>query len=70
MATSDWLEQQMVLSRGGTRISARELEVEIFNERRMIKRHKKLNNTKNDLYLNKLDESILDKLGNWKKTKE
>jgi hypothetical protein len=36
----------------------------------MIKRHKKLNNTKNDLYLNKLDESILDKLGNWKKTKE
>ncbi|NLI65869.1 MAG: NYN domain-containing protein [Tissierellia bacterium] len=70
VATSDWLEQQMVLSRGGTRISARELEVEIFNERRMIKRHKKLNNTKNDLYLNKLDESILDKLGNWKKTKE
>lgn len=68
VATSDWLEQQMVLSRGGIRISARELEVEIFNERRMIKRKKHMNNTKNDLYLGRLDESILDKLDKWNKT--
>ena len=58
VATSDWLEQQMVLSRGGTRISARELEVEIYNARRMIKRRKKINNTKNNVYLGKLDDSI------------
>ena len=68
VATSDWLEQQMVLSRGGTRISARELEVEIYNARRMIKRRKKLNNTKNDVYLGKLDDSIIDKLDKWNKT--
>lgn len=68
VATSDWLEQQMVLSRGGIRISARELEVEIFNERRMIKRKKNMNNTKNDLYLGRLDKSILDKLDKWNKT--
>ncbi|NLY44627.1 MAG: NYN domain-containing protein [Tissierella sp.] len=68
VATSDWLEQQMVLSRGGIRISARELEIEIFNERRMIKRKKNINNTKNDLYLGRLDESILDKLDKWNKT--
>lgn len=70
VATSDWLEQQMVLSRGGTRISARELEAEIFNERRMIKRHKNINNTKNDLYLGRLDKSILDKLDKWNKTED
>ena len=68
VATSDWLEQQMVLSRGGIRISARELELEIFDERRMIKRRKNINNTKNDLYLGRLDESILDKLDKWNKS--
>lgn len=70
VATSDWLEQQMVLSRGGTRISARELEVEIFNERRMIRRQKSINNTKNDLHLGRLDKSILDKLDKWNKTED
>lgn len=68
VATSDWLEQQMVLSRGGTRISARELEVEIYNARQMIKRRKKINNTKNNVYLGKLDDSIIDKLDKWNKT--
>ncbi len=70
VATSDWLEQQMVLSRGGTRISARELEVEILNERRMIKRRKKLDNTKNNVYLGRLDESVLDKLDKWNKRED
>lgn len=68
VATSDWLEQQMVLSRGGSRISARELELEIFDERRMIKRRKNMNNAKNDLYLGRLDQSILDKLDKWNKS--
>lgn len=70
VATSDWLEQQMVLSRGGIRISARELEIEILNERRMIKRRKSMNNTKNNLYLGRLDKSILDKLDKWNKTED
>ena len=70
MATSDWLEQQIVLSRGGIRISARELEVEIFNEKRMIRRRKKINNTRNNIYLGRLDESIIDKLDKWNKTED
>lgn len=70
VATSDWLEQQMVLSRGGVRISARELEIEIFNERRMVKRKKSILNVKNDIYLGRLDKSILDKLDNWNKIED
>lgn len=68
VATSDWMEQQIVLSRGGTRISARELEVEIYNARNMIKRKRKSANRKNDLQIGKLDESILIKLKEWVKT--
>lgn len=70
VATSDWLEQQMVLSRGGTRISARELEVEIYNAKRMINRRKKVNNIRNDIYLGRLDESTLDKLDKWNKAED
>ncbi len=36
VATSDWLEQQIILSRGGTRISARELEIEIKEKMRLV----------------------------------
>ncbi len=39
VATSDWLEQQIVLGRGGTRVSARELESEIEFQRRLVKRN-------------------------------
>ncbi len=34
VATSDWLEQQIILGRGGTRISARELEVEVLEQKK------------------------------------
>ncbi len=36
VATSDWMEQQVVLGRGGTRISARELEVEIESQKSLL----------------------------------
>lgn len=39
VATSDWLEQQIVLGKGATRISARELESEIEFQRRLVKRN-------------------------------
>lgn len=68
VATSDWMEQQIVLARGGTRISARELEVEIYNARNMIKRRRKIANRKNDLQIGRLDESALLKLKDWGKT--
>lgn len=68
VATSDWMEQQIILSRGGTRISARELEIEIINERNMIKKRNKSSNQKNNLHLGKLDEETIFKLKDWSKS--
>ena len=65
VATSDWMEQQIILGRGGTRISARELEMEIFDEKNIIKRKRTTENKKNDLLLGRLDEDIIKKLNNW-----
>lgn len=67
VATSDWLEQQIILSRGGTRISARELEVEIENKMKIINKNIKYTNKINDSSLERLDEELLNKLENWKK---
>ncbi len=66
VATSDWLEQQIILSRGGTRISARELEIEIEGKMKMVNKSIKYVNKKNDFSLGKLDDELLNKLENWK----
>lgn len=65
VATSDWMEQQIILGRGGTRISARELEMEIFDEKNIIKRKRTTENKKNDLLLGRLDDDIIKKLNKW-----
>ncbi len=70
VATSDWMEQQIVLGRGGTRISARELEVEIFNHKKLIKKRRSTESVKNDLLMGRLDEETLKKLNRWWKGKE
>lgn len=62
VATSDWMEQQIVLGRGGTRISARELEIEIINEKKLMKRKRTTENIKNDHLLGRLDEETIKKL--------
>lgn len=62
VATSDWMEQQIILGRGGTRISARELEIEILNENKLIKRKRTTEKAKNDLLLGRLDEETLKRL--------
>ncbi|MEW9124961.1 MAG: NYN domain-containing protein [Thermotaleaceae bacterium] len=70
VATSDWMEQQIILSRGGTRISARELEVEIINVKRDIMRKRKNVNQKNDIQLSSLDEETIIRLKDWAESKE
>lgn len=70
VATSDWMEQQVVLGRGGTRISARELEVEIENQKKLINKKNKRKNQINDLIIGRLDEKIIKKLENWRKEQE
>ena len=67
VATSDWLEQQIILSRGGTRISARELEIEIKDKMKLVNKNIKYVNKQNNTKLGKLDDELLDKLENWKR---
>lgn len=64
------MEQQIILSRGGTRISARELEVEIINVKRDIMRKRKNVNQKNDIQLSSLDEETIIRLKDWAESKE
>ena len=67
VATSDWVEQQIVLSRGGTRVSARELESEVEVFKSSLKRNIQKSNLKNDTGLGKLEDSIVNRLKNWDK---
>ena len=70
VATSDWMEQQVVLGRGGTRISARELEVEIENYKKFLKNKSKKKNQINDLMIGRLDDEIIKKLERWGNSEE
>lgn len=65
VATSDWMEQQIILGRGGTRISARELKIEVNRSLKRLKDRTDVDNSKNDMIMGRLDEDILDKLTNW-----
>ena len=67
VATSDWIEQQIVLGRGGTRISARELELEIDSIKRNIKRNRKKKKETNDMLIGRLDPKLIEKLEKWRK---
>ena len=62
VATSDNIEQQLILSRGGTRISARELEVEVENVKSKIKKKAKKLKEDTDVNINSLNDDILEKL--------
>lgn len=69
VATSDWIEQQVVMGRGGTRISARELKLEVEHYKEMIrKKNEKVNET-NDLLIGRLDKKTLEKLEKLRKNK-
>lgn len=70
VATSDWVEQQIVLGRGGTRISARELEIEVFNGKKLINKNTEIEKQKNNFLLGQLDEETIKKLSKWNLKKE
>lgn len=69
VATSDWIEQQVVMGRGGTRISARELKLEVEHHKEMIRKKNKVTNETNDLLIGRLDKETLDKLEKLRKNK-
>ncbi|RKD33816.1 NYN domain-containing protein [Thermohalobacter berrensis] len=63
VATSDWTEQQIVLGRGGIRISARELKAEVDSMKRRIKRKTEKKTIKEENQLgNFIDKDTLKKL--------
>ncbi len=70
VATSDWAEQQTILSSGGIRISARELEAEVMFARRKMK-NKYIDNkrTLQELY-HQVEPRILKKLEQLRKNKD
>lgn len=66
VATSDRLEQEIVLGRGATRVSARELEMEVRSMRRLINKQQIVKNQQNDYHFESLDEKSIEALKNIK----
>ncbi|MDI6617228.1 MAG: NYN domain-containing protein [Clostridiales bacterium] len=63
VATSDWLEQQVVLGRGASRISARELRYEVMHSRKkMTEKYRLKNSDKKHTLENRLDLDVREKL--------
>lgn len=67
VATSDWAEQQVVLGSGATRISARELKIEL--NRIFKKIHKKTEASKQErsILQDRIDKDIVEKLEKWRR---
>lgn len=68
VATSDWMEQQVVLERGGTRVSARELKAEILSKKKYIINKRKRENEVNEQLIGGLDKENIEKLKRWSKS--
>lgn len=63
VATSDWLEQQVVLGRGAARISARELHSEVLMAREIMRtRYRLTNSMQKHTIENRIHRDILEKL--------
>ena len=68
VATSDWVEQQVVLGRGATRLSARELNLEIQKLKKNINKTSEKQSQVNDLIMGRLDGDTIAKLINLTET--
>lgn len=70
VATSDWAEQQTIFSSGGIRMTAKELEKEVYFEKRNMRQkyiEQEVNNQ--DLY-HRLEPRILKRLEKWRKKED
>lgn len=59
VATSDGTEQEIILSRGGTRVSAREFEIEVLNSQKKTEIYRKKLKEEN---INRIDKKYLERL--------
>ncbi len=62
VATNDWLEQQMVLGGGATRISVRELIMEFKQIKEKIDKKTEEDKLQKEVLANRLNSSVLEKL--------
>lgn len=62
VATSDLAEQSLIFQRGASRLSSRELAIEIENSKRTQKRISNKMNMINDIKISGIDETELEKL--------
>ena len=73
VATSDQAEQQIVLGKGGSRMTARELELDILKAKEDIRKHKSLKTGKKTIQRNTLvdrvDDDIISKLEKIRRSK-
>ena len=60
VATSDQAEQQIVLGKGGSRITARELELDILKAKEAIRKHKSLATGRKTIQRNTLEDRVND----------
>ena len=60
VATSDQAEQQIVLGKGGSRITARELELDVLKAKEDIRKHKSLETGKKTIQRSTIAERVKD----------
>lgn len=69
VATSDYLEQTLVLSGGGIRVSSRELREEIMGTEKRIKQEMALKKVDSHSIMSRLDAVLLEKLEKMRRNK-
>ncbi|MEW9123861.1 MAG: NYN domain-containing protein [Thermotaleaceae bacterium] len=67
VATSDWAEQQIVLGSGATRISARELKIEMELVKKNIRKKTAEINHNRSALEERLDDKIVEILEKWRR---
>lgn len=67
VATSDWAEQQIVLGSGATRISARELKIELKNVTKKISKKTSETRERRMILQDRLDEKTVEILEKWRR---
>lgn len=70
VATSDWAEQQIILGSGATRISSRELLIEIEKNYQKIEKKTEVINSEKSLLYERIDKKTAKILDEWRKKNE
>ncbi len=70
VATSDWAEQQVILGSGATRLSARELFLEMEDNLKRIVKKTEIINSSRYLLSDRIDKKIAKQLEEWRKDKK